>query len=127
MLCCGQLTTAVKALFQTSSGLSGIDVDRILRSFRNQYEALEVHIEKASEPQGWVRTHPMIPIRFKALELAALDIVALRQQSKAFSWKGFRAVDEKIASILKPLDGNLTVTRRFQRQDGVGLGFQGGR
>jgi len=111
LLCCGQLTTAVKALFQTSSGLSGIGVDRVLRSFRNQYEALEVHIKKVNDGKGWMHTHPMIPIRFKALELAALDIVALRQQSKTFSWKGFRAIDQKIASILNTLDNSLAPTQ----------------
>ena len=111
LLCCGQLTTAVKALFQTSSGLSGIEVDRVLRSFHDQYEALEAHIEKISDSKGWMHTHPMIPIRFKALELAALDIVALRQQSNAFSLKGFRAIDQKIAFILKTLDNSLAPTQ----------------
>ena len=109
LLCCGQLTSAVKSLFKTSSGLSGIDEDRVLRSFRHQYDVLESHIENVNDGQGWMQTHPMIPIRFKALELAALDIVALCKQSNVFSRKGFQAVDHKIASILKTLDSKLAL------------------
>lgn len=104
LLCCGKLTTGVTALFKTASGLSGIDMDRILRSFRKQYEDLEIQIREVNSDLSWVRTHPMMPIRFKALELAALDIVALRGQSGSFSWKGFRAVDRQIADILEAID-----------------------
>ncbi len=104
MLCCGSLTAAVTALFKTSSGLSGIETDRILRSFRRQYERLEEHIRTVANPSGWVRTHPMMPIRFKALELAALDIIALRRRSRGFSWKGFRTIDRQIAFTLEGLE-----------------------
>jgi tellurite resistance protein len=53
---------------------------------------------------GWIRTHPMIPIRFKACELAALDLTALRQQHRGFSWSGFRGIDTKIMGVLETLD-----------------------
>ncbi|MDM8525475.1 M48 family metallopeptidase [Desulfococcaceae bacterium HSG8] len=106
LLCCGKLTSAAKALFQTSSGLSGIDSDRILRSFRRQYEELEAQIRSVKDTRSWICSHPMIPIRFKALELAALDILALRQQSGGFSRKGFQHVDQQIAAILEALDVN---------------------
>jgi Zn-dependent protease with chaperone function len=105
LLCCGKLGPAVTALFKTSSGLAGIDVDRVLRSFRKQYQELEEHIRQpVSDSYTWIRSHPMIPIRFKALELASLDIIALRQQPKGFSQKGFRSVDRAIAGILESLD-----------------------
>ncbi len=105
LMCCGQLTPAVSALFKTSSGLAGIDVDRVLRSFRSQYEELEHQIREVGDNRDWVRTHPMIPIRFKALELAALDIGALRRNSKGFSWKGFRSIDSQISFILETIEG----------------------
>lgn len=108
LLCCAQLETAVNALFKTSSGLSNISIDRILTSFRIQYDMLTKYIEKLSSSQSWISTHPMIPIRFKALELAALDIISLRHESDTFSWKGFRKIDEKIASILLMLDRYLS-------------------
>ena len=98
------MAPTVTALFKTSSGLSGIDVDRVLQSFRKQYEDLEKHIKKVSDLQSWIHTHPMIPIRFKALELAALDIVALRHKSGGFSEKGFRKIDNQISSLLKTLE-----------------------
>jgi len=107
LLCCGKLAPATTALFRTASGLSGIDTDRVLRSLRSQYEELEDQLRKASETRTWIRMHPMIPIRFKALELAALDIVALRQQSRGFSWKGFRAIDRRIAEILEAIDARV--------------------
>jgi Zn-dependent protease with chaperone function len=105
LLCCGQLTTAVTALFQTASGLKDIDEDRVLGSFRSQYAELEAHIRGEKHRRTWMRSHPMIPVRFKALELAALDIVSLRKDGPAgFSWKSFRAVDGQIAFILEGLE-----------------------
>lgn len=107
LLCCGKLEPAVTALFRTSSGLSGIDTDQMLRSFRRQYDELEIQIKHVSDSSSWVRTHPMIPIRFKAMELAALDIVSLRQGSRGFSWKGFRNIDRQIGAILEAADANV--------------------
>lgn len=45
-----------------------------------------------------------IPIRFKAMELAALDIIALGHGSGGFSEKGFRSMDRQISGILAALD-----------------------
>ncbi|MBF0225025.1 MAG: M48 family metallopeptidase [Desulfobacterales bacterium] len=115
LLCSGQLEHAVKALFQTSSGLIGIDVDRVLRSFRKQYDMLESHIKGKIESHGWFRTHPMMPIRFKALELVALDIIAFRNQS-AFSSKGFKTIDRQIAYIIDSLDAFMAPNSKFLRR-----------
>ncbi len=105
LLCCGKLMDGVMALFRTSSGLSGIDADKVLSSFRRQYEELERQLkERSSNMFSWINTHPMMPIRFKALELSALDIVALRQNSDGFSWRGFRMIGAQIAKILEILD-----------------------
>ncbi len=105
MLCCGTLGKAVTALFKISSGLSGISENAMLRSFRQQYDELTSHIDDRGQGHEWVRTHPMIPIRFKAIELAALDLVAMRSSGgKAFSTRGFRSIDSQIARILEALD-----------------------
>ncbi|MDM8514727.1 M48 family metallopeptidase [Desulfobacterales bacterium HSG16] len=104
MLCCGNLGNAACALFQTSSGLKEIDENRILRSFRKQYSDLEYHIKNVGTDNRYFRTHPMIPIRFKALELGSLDIIALRRQAAGFSWKGFQHIDRQIAFLLESLD-----------------------
>ena len=104
LMCCGQLTDAVSALFLTASGINGIDDDKVLRSLRGQYDELEKHINEEGGGHGWIRTHPMIPIRFKACELAALDLTALRQKHSGFSWSGFRGIDRKIMGVLETLD-----------------------
>jgi len=118
LLCAGELTVAVTALFKTSSGLKGIDGNSVLQSFRRQYDQLQEHIESEGGPHGWARTHPMAAIRFKALELAALDIVALRQGSPGFSWHGFRALDREIATTLEYLDVPAGPTRGFGTVEG---------
>ncbi len=120
LLCCGRLQDAVSALFLTASGIQGIDEDRVLRSLRSQYHELETHINEQGGSHGWIRTHPMIPIRFKALELGALDLVALRQQHRGFSWTGFRGIDTKIMGVLETLD------KLVDFQPGAGPGGMGG-
>lgn len=104
MLCCGRLGAAISALFRTASGLAGIDEDRVLRSLRDQYEALEVALASPTPASSAVRSHPMIPIRFKAIELAALDILAFGGKTGGFSSRGFRKVDRQIAGALQRLD-----------------------
>ncbi len=106
LLCCGKLTAAVTALFRTSSGLSGIPEDRVMRSFRAQFDTLKQEISQSRQLPGWAKTHPLIPIRFKALELCALDILALRQNPQRFSQRGFAAVDRQIAFILDGLEAH---------------------
>ncbi len=104
LLCCGSMGQAVTALFKTSSGLPGVTEEQVLRSFRAQYQDLVGHIGDEGQGHEWIRTHPMMPIRFKAIELAALDVMALRASSRGFSSAGFRRIDREIASILEALD-----------------------
>ncbi len=104
MLCCGQLGAAVTALFRTASGLRGIDENRALRCFRNQYAELETQLRSAADRSAWIRTHPMIPIRFKAIELSALDLIALGKGTGGFSKKGFQRIDQQIADTLEALE-----------------------
>jgi hypothetical protein len=118
MLCCGTLSNACSALFKTSSGLSGVSVDRILRSFRAQYDELVAHIHDRGGGHEWVRTHPMIPIRFKAIELVALDMTALRAGGNMFSWSGFRTVDNTIAELLEQLDVEVSNDSGIFSEDG---------
>ncbi len=110
LLCCSILRNAVSALFLTASGLTGIDEDRVMRSLRSQYDLLERHIHEVGGSHGWIRTHPMIPIRFKALELAALDLTALRQGASGFSWAGFRGIDAKISALLEAMDEQVDIS-----------------
>lgn len=104
LLCAGSLTAAVTALFKTTSGLKGIDSGAILRSFRKQYDEFRAHQQERGGMYEWARTHPLMAVRFKALEMAALDVVALRNIATGFSWKSFRALDRQIAQTLNSLE-----------------------
>lgn len=104
LYCCGNLNDTVTALFVMSSGITGIPTEKILRSFRQQYEKLEAHLRSGTTSHMCFRTHPMIPIRFKAIELSALDILALRTSLARFSWKSFAPVDRQIGILLDSLD-----------------------
>ncbi len=104
LLCCGNMIKSVSTLFKISSGLTNVDDDKILRALRNQYESLLAHIKEFQITNTWGRTHPMIPIRFKALELAALDIVSLRSNPDLFNWKSFEKVDHHICNVIESID-----------------------
>jgi len=104
LLCAGHLTVAVTALFKTMSGLKGMESDAILRSFRKQYDELQSHQQETGSMSGWARTHPLMAVRFKALEMSALDIAALRSKAAEFSWNSFRALDRQIARTLSSLE-----------------------
>ncbi len=111
LLCAGHLTVAVTALFKTMSGLKGMESDAILRSFRKQYDELQTHQRERGGVSGWARTHPLMAVRFKALEMSALDIVALRSKATAFSWNSFRALDRQIAQTLSSLENPSSPSR----------------
>ena len=104
LLCCGSMTKAISALFCISSGLAGIDEDRILATFRGQYQALMKHIDGVEVAKIGARTHPMMPIRFKALELSALDILLLRNEPNAFSWRNFEKFEIQISNLIESID-----------------------
>ncbi|MFH1467230.1 MAG: M48 family metalloprotease [Pseudomonadota bacterium] len=44
-------------------------------------------------------THPPTAIRFRALELAALDVLAFASDAEHFDWRAFRAIDKKISEM----------------------------
>ena len=104
LLCAGSLGSAVSALFKTSSGLTTIDSEIVIQSYREQYKELKNHVEKVGGFNEEERTHPMTSIRFKALEMASLDMVALRANPNNFSWDSFRKLDGEIANVIDGLE-----------------------
>lgn len=104
LLCCGSMTKSVSALFCISSGLVDIDEDRVLAAFREQYQALLDHIDGVEVANVAGRTHPMMPIRFKAIELSALDILSLRNKPEAFSWRNFEKFERQISDLIESID-----------------------
>lgn len=104
LLCCGSMTKSVNALFCISSGLVGIDEGRVLTTLREQYQTLLDHIDGVEVANVGARTHPMMPIRFKALELSALDILSLRNKPEAFSWRNFERFESQISDLIESID-----------------------
>jgi len=105
LLCSGNLMSAANTFFKTSSGLSLEREDEIIRSLRTQYDELV----KLSKPPGlshdWICTHPLVPIRFKSLELICLDILKLRHQKSKVkvSWDRINSEIEEVLLKTEPL------------------------
>ena len=118
LLCCGSLETAVRTLFKISSGIKKFSIDSVLRTFERQYKELENHIESFGGTHGWANTHPLVAIRFKAMQLASLDLTYLRSNPDKFSWLSFRNLDDEISRILISLDTHKSPTRGFHSDMG---------
>lgn len=82
LLCSGSLNSASSVFFKTSSGLSLNKENEIINSLRSQYDEI-AKLSSSSFSNEWICTHPLIPIRFKSLELICLDILSLRHQKKS--------------------------------------------
>ncbi|HXG68144.1 MAG TPA: M48 family metallopeptidase [Blastocatellia bacterium] len=116
LLCGGSLSSAANAFFKLSSGLSLQNEEEIIRSLRMQFDEIK---KLSGTSDDWVCTHPLIPIRFKSLELIALDILALRNhgmQSK-LSWA---QIDSQISEVLIETEP-LRVTSYLSSKEGVSL------
>lgn len=96
LLCSGSLTSAANAFFKTSSGLFLDKENEIINSLHHQYDEI---IKLASSPYEYFTTHPLIPIRFKSLELISLDIISLRSQHKQ-SRVNWLQIDKTIEEVL---------------------------
>lgn len=118
ILCCGQLEPATNALFKTASGLQSVSSLQVIKSLRQQYAELADHIQEVGGGYDWLRTHPMIPIRFRAIEMASLDIVALRRSVATFSWTGFRKIDQQVARLLDSLEVEGGPEKGMNSEDG---------
>lgn len=99
LLCSGSLSSAANVFFKISSGLSGQAEDKIINSLRDQYDEIAA-ISPSTFASEWFSTHPLIPIRFKSLELICLDILSLRHQPQKprITW---HKIDETITQVLK--------------------------
>jgi len=109
-LTCGDLSTAASAFFKTASGLQLSDDREVLRALHSQFEEI-ARITQAVGP-GQVRyasTHPLIPIRFKSLELISLDLLALRNHRKTIRTGDLQAINRQVAQVLSDTEPlNLT-------------------
>ena len=105
LLCSGSLASAARAFFKTSSGLLLDREEEIIRSLRHQYDEIATLSKSSGLGRESFYTHPLIPIRFKSLELICLDIMALRSQGSKVkvSWSGIDSEIEEVLLKTEPL------------------------
>ncbi|MBF0337334.1 MAG: M48 family metalloprotease [Nitrospirae bacterium] len=99
LLCCGNLRSAASAFFKLVSGLCLEDDEAVIRCLSAQYNEVKA-ISEAQWLSDDISTHPLIPIRYKSLELVALDVIALRGQRDKVMLRGFDDIDAQITKVL---------------------------
>ncbi|MBV6340719.1 M48 family metalloprotease [Candidatus Magnetobacterium casensis] len=99
LLCCGNLRSAASAFFKLVSGLCLEDDEAVIRCLSAQYDEVKA-ISEAQWLSDDLSTHPLIPIRYKSLELVALDVIALRRQRDKVMLRGFDDIDAQIIKVL---------------------------
>ncbi|OQW90578.1 MAG: hypothetical protein BWK79_19465 [Beggiatoa sp. IS2] len=80
-LTCGSLSSAANAFFKTASGIQLDDDNRVVHALRDQFTEIERLTAQLDNPG--LSTHPLIPIRFKSLELISLDLLNFRNNRQA--------------------------------------------
>ncbi|MGK7904786.1 MAG: M48 family metallopeptidase [Hormoscilla sp.] len=105
LLCSGSLASAANAFFKTSSGLCLDREEEIIHSLRSQYDEIARLSTAIVNPHETFCTHPLIPIRFKSLELICLDIMAWRNYKSKLkiSWAQIDAEIEEVLLKTEPL------------------------
>ena len=100
LLCSGSLASGANVFFKVSSGLLLDREDEIISSLRSQFEEIKALSAWQTSAENLICTHPMIPIRFKSLELINLDILFLRNRGAKAECPGFDSIDAQIKDVL---------------------------
>ena len=100
MLACGDLSSAANAFFKIASGIHLPDSAVVVRSLRNQFDEILKVTELTRNKGVSIYSHPLIPIRFKSLELISLDILAFRNSNKAINPRELRQINGEIRLVL---------------------------
>jgi len=101
-LTCGSLSTAANAFFKTASGIHFQDDNRIVQALRTQFE--EIKALTAEMDSVTLSTHPLIPIRFKSLELISLDLLSFRNTGKPLNLRDLQAINRQVQEVLIQTD-----------------------
>ncbi len=124
LLCAGSVEDAVSAIFKLSSGLNGIDKSLIRASMQQQFEDLKNHIHQwqknpeSRDDRHDIRTHPMGPIRFRALEVASAHIASIFNSPMSNKPAPLIALDQRIAALLDAIDEGVAEHRGFETAAG---------
>jgi len=101
-LTCGSLSTAANAFFKTASGIHFSDDNRIVQALRAQFE--EIKALTAEMDSVGLSTHPLIPIRFKSLELISLDLLSFRNTGKPLNQRDLQMINSQVQEVLIQTD-----------------------
>jgi hypothetical protein len=99
-LACGDLCAAANAFFKLASGLQAEDDDRVLRALHLQFEEIARLTGELGGDVLYASTHPLIPIRFKSLELISLDLLALRNSNKPMRPQDMAEINRQVQQVL---------------------------
>lgn len=97
-LACGDLSSAANAFFKTASGIQLNDDNRVVQTLRTQYAEIEKLTAQLDNPG--ISTHPLIPIRFKSLELISLDLLNFRNNRHAIRPQDLQIINQQVQAVL---------------------------
>ncbi len=99
-LSCGDLSAAANAFFKLACGLSLDNDQQVVLALRQQYDEIERINQTLLGRGGFdAHSHPLIPIRFKSLELVSLDLLSYRR-GKILNPDALRQIDHQVESVL---------------------------
>ncbi len=101
-LACGDLSSAANAFFKTACGFHPGSDQQVLYALHAQFAEIERLTQDMQRRQmsGYASTHPLIPIRFKSLELISLDLLAFRNQRKNIKERDLHMINRQVQAVL---------------------------
>jgi len=101
-LTCGDLSSAANAFFKTACGIHPDSDQQVLSALHAQFAEIEHLTEDMQQKNiaSYGSTHPLIPIRFKSLELISLDLLAFRNQGKAIRPRDLSMINQQVQRVL---------------------------
>ncbi len=99
-LACGDLCAAANAFFKLASGLRLEDDNRVLRALHVQFDEIAKLSSEYLDGVTYASTHPLIPIRFKSLELISLDLLSLRNSGLTPRPRDLSLINQRVQDVL---------------------------
>jgi Zn-dependent protease with chaperone function/uncharacterized tellurite resistance protein B-like protein len=115
LLCCDDVSVAVRALFKVTSGLSNARSVRDASEFSAQYHDLKATTSK-SEAGDWLSTHPYSPLRLEALTLFARSQTFHRMQGRAGGELTEEQLEREVGAILGMMNPTTMMSGPSQRE-----------
>ncbi|MGI9458240.1 MAG: M48 family metallopeptidase [Aeoliella sp.] len=104
MICCGSLDTAASAFFKTISGLSAPTLRVNPLEFADQFDHLKQELHRQGAEEMWTISHPLPPLRAKAMALFWETDEAKQVLPKAPGGNSLAGCDEQVESLLAYMD-----------------------